>query len=205
VQMVGGTSRPSLVDLTKDQYVFYPNTAMVPESDMPSIRGRSYKFVVEVNFGDKPDGVLFANGSRFGGHSIYIKDGKLKYVNNFIGLKEQIIASSKDLPKGDCTVGVSFEMKSVDKANMKSSGTATVFINDEQVAQEDIETQLGAFSVAGEGFMVGRCAGAPVTEDYEGDHPWPFSGGTIKRLILDLSGEAYVDLEMEALAAMKRD
>jgi hypothetical protein len=203
--MVGGTVRPSLVDLTKDRYVFYPNTAMVPESDMPSIRGRSYKFVVEANFGDKPDGVLFANGSRFGGHSLYVKDGKFKYVNNFIGLKEQIIESSQDLPKGDCTVGVSFEMKNVDKANMKTSGTATIFINDQQVGTQDIETQLGGFSVAGEGFMVGRCAGAPVTEDYPGVHPWAFTGGTIKKLIIDLSGEAYVDLEMEALAAMKRD
>jgi arylsulfatase len=66
-------------------------------------------------------------------------------------------------------------------------------------------TQLGAFSVAGEGFMVGRCAGAPVTPDYAGDHPWAFTGGTINKAIVDVSGEAYVDLEMEAIAAFKRD
>jgi arylsulfatase len=204
-EMVGGTTRPSLVDLTKDRYVFYPNTAMVPESDMPSIRGRSYKFAVEVNLGDDPDGVLFANGSRFGGHSLYVKDGKLKYANNFIGLQEQIIEADEDLPSGDCTVGVSFEMKSVDKKEMKTKGTATIFINDQKVGQQDILTQLGGFSVAGEGFMVGRCAGAPVTGDFSGDHPWAFTGGTIAKLIVDLSGEAYVDLEMEAAAAMKRD
>ena len=46
---------------------------------------------------------------------------------------------------------------------------------------------------------------APVTEDFPGVHPWAFAGGTIKKLIIDLSGEAYVDLEMEAMAAMKRD
>jgi len=53
--------------------------------------------------------------------------------------------------------------------------------------------------------MVGRCAGAPVTPDYTGYHPWAFTGGTIKKVIVDVSGEAYIDLEMEALAAMKRD
>ena len=116
-----------------------------------------------------------------------------------------MIVADQDLPKGDCTVGVSFEMKSVDKKKMEASGTATIFINGKQVGQQDIKTQLGAFSVAGEGFQVGRCAGAPVTPDYAGDHPWPFSGGTIKKVIVDVSGEAYVDLEMEALAAMKRD
>jgi arylsulfatase A-like enzyme len=204
-EMVGGTGRPSLVDHSASRYVYYSNTAMVPEGDMPSIRGRSYEFLVEANFGDSPEGVLFANGSRFGGHSLYVKDGKLKYVNNFIGLKEQILVADGDLPSGDCTVGVSFAMASVDKKAMETKGTASLYINDEQVAQQEISTQLGAFSVAGEGFMVGRCAGAPVTPDYAGDHPWAFSGGTIRKVIVDVSGEAYKDLEKEAIAAMKRD
>ena len=172
---------------------------------MAQIRGRSYEFLAEVSFDDSPDGVLFANGSRFGGHSLYVKEGKLKYVNNFIGLDEQMLVSDADLPKGDCTVGVSFEMESVNKDEMETLGTATVFINGTQVAQKKIKTQLGAFSVAGEGFQVGRCAGAPVTEDYTGDHPWAFTGGTINKVIVDVSGESYIDLEMEAIAAFKRD
>jgi arylsulfatase len=204
-EMVGGNTKPSLVDKSATRYVYYPNTAVVPEGDMPSIRGRSYKFVVEVNFGDKPEGVLFANGSRFGGHSIYIKDGQLKYVNNFIGLKEQILVADQDLPSGDCTVGISFEMKKVDKKNMETKGTATLHINDKQVGQQDISTQLGGFSVAGEGFTVGRCTGAPVTPDYAGYYPWTFTGGNIKKVIVDVSGESYVDLELEAMAAFKRD
>jgi arylsulfatase len=88
---------------------------------------------------------------------------------------------------------------------METQGTAKLFINDTQVAQKEIRTQLGAFSVAGEGFMVGRCAGAPVTPDYTGDHPWAFTGGTIDKVLVDVSGEAYKDLEMEAIAAFKRD
>jgi len=46
-------------------------------------------------------------------HSLYVKDGKFKYVNNFIGLKEQILVADQDLPKGDCIVGVSFEMEAM--------------------------------------------------------------------------------------------
>ena len=30
-------------------------------------------------------GVLFSHGARFGGHALYVKDGKLKYVYNFVG------------------------------------------------------------------------------------------------------------------------
>jgi hypothetical protein len=78
-------------------------------------------------------------------------------------------------------------------------------LNGIQVAQKKIRTQLGAFSVAGEGFQVGRCAGAPVTPDYAGDHRWAFTDGTIKKVLVDVSGESYINLEMEALAAMERD
>jgi arylsulfatase A-like enzyme len=204
-ELIGGTPRPSLVDKSRTRYTYYPGTAMIPEGDMPSIRGRSYKFGVFVDFDDQPDGVLFANGSRFGGHSLYVKDGKLKYVNNLIGLKEQMLVADQDLPTGSCIVGIDFEMANVDKEAMRTSGTATLYIDDQQVARQEIETQLGAFSVCGEGFMVGRCAGAPVTPDYPGVHPWAFTGGTIQKVVVDLSGEHYVDLEMEAAAAMKRD
>ena len=41
--------------------------------------------------------------------------------------------------------------------------------------------------------------------DYPGHRPWEFSGGTIKQVVVDVSGEAYVDLEKEAIAMMKRD
>jgi arylsulfatase len=53
--------------------------------------------------------------------------------------------------------------------------------------------------------MVGRCADAPVTPDYAGYHPWTFTGGTINKVLVDVSGKPYSDLEMEAIAAFKRD
>jgi hypothetical protein len=52
---------------------------------------------------------------------------------------------------------------------------------------------------------VGRDPGEPVTGDYAGSHPFAFTGGTIKEAIVDISGEPFVDLEMEALAMMKRE
>jgi len=32
-----------------------------------------------------------------------------------------------------------------------------------------------------------------------------YTGGTIQKVVVDVSGDHYVDLEMEAMAAMKRD
>ena len=64
----------------------------MPESVAPNIRNRSYTIAVEVTIDtEEAGGVLFAHGSRFGGHALYIKDRKLKYVYNWVGLEEQIV------------------------------------------------------------------------------------------------------------------
>jgi arylsulfatase len=52
---------------------------------------------------------------------------------------------------------------------------------------------------------VGRDSGEPVTEDYPGEAPWAFAGGTIHRVAVDVSGEPYVDLEREAQALLMRE
>ena len=61
------------------------------------------------------------------------------------------------------------------------------------------------FSLAGEGLCVGRDSGDPVTDDYPGTAPCAFTGGTIKRVAVDVSGEPYVDLEREAVAMIARE
>jgi arylsulfatase len=171
----------------------------------PPWLARSTEFGAFVEFGDQPDGVLFANGSRFGGHSLHVEQGTLKYCNSFIGLEGQILTSDTDLPTGKAIVGVEFKIESVDKSKMETKGTATLFINDQQVAQKSIRTQLGAFSVCGEGFAVGRCPGGPVTPDSTGVAPWAFTGGTVQKVVVDVFGDHHVDLELEAMKALKND
>ena len=48
---------------------------------------------------------LFAHGHSFGGHALYVKDGKLKYVYNFLGENEQMITSDIDVPNGQVRAG----------------------------------------------------------------------------------------------------
>ena len=52
---------------------------------------------------------------------------------------------------------------------------------------------------------MGRDGGEPVTNDYPGSMPWEFTGGTIHRVAVDVSGDPYVDLEREATAMMSRE
>ncbi len=202
VEVLADPTRPQVAP-PRDRYVYYPGTAEVPETAAVNIRNRSYSIAVEVRVDTKEaSGVLFSHGARFGGHSLYVKDGKLKYVYNFVGSNEQMIESTKEIPTGDLILGVSFDKES---DTMPTTGTVSLFINDEKVGEGEIMTQPGNFSLVGEGLNVGKDGGEPVTSDYSGPHPYQFIGGTIKEVIVDVSGDQYIDLEMEALAMMKRE
>ena len=70
----------------RNRYVYYPGTAEVPESQAVNIRNRSYAIGALVDIpAPGAEGVLFAHGSRFGGHALYVKDNRLHYVYNFVG------------------------------------------------------------------------------------------------------------------------
>ena len=57
-----------------------------------------------------------------------------------------------------------------------------------------IQTQPFAFALAGDGLSVGRDGGSPVSPDY--DPPFEFEGGEIERVVVDVSGDPYVDHEL---------
>ena len=81
----------------------------------------------------------------------------------------------------------------------------SLYYGDREVGEARIRTQPGNFELAGEGLYVGRDSGAAVTGDYAGERPWGFTGGTIKRVAVDVSGEPYLDLEREAAAMLARE
>ncbi|HTY96076.1 MAG TPA: arylsulfatase [Solirubrobacteraceae bacterium] len=196
------TDRPQL-SKPRSRYVYYPDCAEVPEAAAPNIRNRSFAIAVEVTIDtEEAAGVLFSQGSRFGGHALYIKDGRLKYVNSFAGLHEQVVESSEPVPTGHVVLSATFEREG---DGMPAEGTLTLHVRDKDVGEGKIKTQPGKFSLAGEGLNVGKDGGEPVTDDYPGDSPWPFVGGTIKRAAVDVSGEPFVDLLNEARMAFARD
>jgi arylsulfatase len=149
--------------------------------------------------------VLFAHGSRFGGHALYIKDGLLHYVYDFVGNVQQQITATELIPTGDEVIlSASFDKDGEDPPGI-ANGVLSLYYGDRKVGEGRIKTQPGKFSLGGEGLCVGRDSGEPVTDDYPGSAPWRFTGGTIRRVIVNVSGRPYVDLEREAVAMMARE
>jgi arylsulfatase A-like enzyme len=199
------TPRP-LLSPPRDRYIYYPGLADVPESQAVNIRNRSYTIGVQVDIpAPGAQGVLFAHGARFGGHALYVKDNRLHYVYSFVGSFEQKVVADTDLPTGENLIlSASFDKDGEDPPGV-ATGILSLYHADKKVGEARIKTQPGKFVIGGEGLCVGRDSGAGVTDDYPGVLPWPFTGGTIKRVAVDVSGDPYIDLEREAQAMLMRE
>ncbi len=93
--------RPQLA-APRDRYVYYPGNSPVPEWQAVNTKNRSFVIGALVDIpGPGAEGVIFAHGTRFGGHTLYVKDNRLHYVNNFVGADEQMIVATEDLPSGE--------------------------------------------------------------------------------------------------------
>jgi arylsulfatase A-like enzyme len=128
---------------------------------------------IEAPAGGKADGTLIAQGGRFGGWSLYVKDGLPGYDYNFLGLSRSSVRSKAALPAGRSTVRMEF---AYDGGGLGKGGTATIFVNDRQVAQGRIDrTQPMIFS-ADETADVGIDLGTPVVEAIGAEAKSRFNG-----------------------------
>jgi arylsulfatase len=187
----------------RDSYVYYPGTAEVPESATPNIRGRSFRILAEVEI-TSPDaeGVIFAHGSRFGGHALFLHEQKLHYVYNFLGIPPEQTFASERLEPGRYVLGMEFTRESAGEHG-ESHGTTRLYVNDEVVAEGPMRTQLAYFTLCGDGLCVGYDSADKVSEEYES--PGTFTGGRILGVAIDVGKDTYQDLGRLAAAAMSRD
>lgn len=185
----------------RDEYTYYPGAAPVPESVAVSIRGCSYKIMAEVNIQAGCEGVIFAHGSRFGGHSLFIKDMKLYYVYNFLGIpNKQYQLESEALPPNNpippdpniepekYTFLVVFTKTGTDQETGSSIGHTTLSVNGPGVSQviklDEMWTQIGKFTLCGDGLCVGYDSADAISKKYEGTYPFNDKKGRIYRVVI---------------------
>jgi arylsulfatase len=139
-----------------------------------NVKNRSKTITAEI---ESPEGggngTVIAQGGRFGGWSLYVKDGVPGYDYNFLGLQRTSIASTKKLPSGRSTLRFQFDY---DGGGPGKGGQGTLFVDDEKVAEGRIPaTQPGIFS-ADETADVGIDLGTPVVEAIGAEAKSRFTG-----------------------------
>jgi arylsulfatase A-like enzyme len=196
--------RPYL-GVNRQSFTYYPDAAEVGTGAAVELRGQSYSVVAEVTVDTTgAEGVLFKHGCAHGGHVLFIQDGRLHYVYNFLGEREQLISSPGAVPLGRHLFGVRFSRTGTVENSHTPLGEGTLFIDEAAVASlPDMTTQPGTFALAGASVMVGRNTGSEVSRRYKA--PFRFTGGTIAQVTVDISGKPYEDLERELALAFSRD
>ncbi len=185
----------------RDRYVFYPDCADVPESAGPQLPGRSYTIAAGVRVESaEVEGVLWAAGGIPGGHSLYVKDGTLRYTYNWVGTVLQNVVSAAPITPGPHVLTAEFVASGPNKdpAMPGTAGTLTLYVDDDAVATSPLVTQPGYFCLTGDGICAGRDSASAVTPEYQA--PYPFRGGRIDKVVVDVSGERYLDHEGQVRA-----
>ena len=174
--------RPDLMAGRTSLTVYEGMTGM-SENVFINIKNRSHTVTAEVQIpkgGAK--GVILAQAGRFGGWSLYLKDGKPTYAYNFLGLKRFIIAARQSVPVGKATIRYEF---AYDGGGIGKGGTGTLFVNGKKVAEGRIEHTQGIIFSVEEGTDVGQDGETPVVEDYGIPAPYKFTG-KIDKVTIDL-------------------
>ncbi|MCC7425167.1 MAG: hypothetical protein IT428_33270, partial [Planctomycetaceae bacterium] len=123
------------------------------------------------------------------------KDKKLHYVYNFLGIKpEQHFVSSEELKPGKYVLGMEF-VREGEGPHKENLGKAKLYINDKVVAEGPMKTQLGKFTLSGDGLCVGYDSGDAVSQEYT--TPGTLKGGIIEFVEVAVDKAQYLDLETE--------
>ena len=187
----------------REQYIYYPGAAEVPESVAVAVKGKNFTIAAQVIVEEEDaEGALFAQGGVGGGHALYVKDGELVYLFNWLGEKYQYTRGGRIEP-GHHVYTAEFTITGQDDVTKSAIGTLKLYMDDEVVGESEIWTQPGSFALAGDGLNVGMDRGSPTSPEYL--PPFEFEGGKIEKVVVDVSGEPYVDYEMQVRAWMALD
>jgi len=153
------------------------------ENTFINIKNRSFAITAELEIPKAgANGVIVTQGGRFGGWSLYMKDGKPAFLYNYLGMERYTVSAPRKLPAGSATVKLDF---AYDGGGLGKGGTATLLVDGKVVAEGRIEkTQPNLFS-ADETADVGLDNQTPVVEGIGIGEQTHFSG-SIDKVVIDL-------------------
>lgn len=172
--------RPDVMGKRTSLTVYEGMTGLM-ENVFINVKNRSYTVTADVelsNAGAK--GVIIAQAGRFGGWSLYMKDGQVHHEYNYFGLERTNISSTAPLGAGKHVIKYEFVF---DGGKPGAGGKCLLYVDGQKAAEGHIpKTQPYAFS-GDEGVDVGMDGETAVSNDYkEGDNKFT---GKIRKVTVD--------------------
>ncbi|KXX59378.1 arylsulfatase [Rhodococcus sp. LB1] len=163
--------RPQLV--TGTTQTLFPRMRRLSENSVIDVKNRSFSVTaaIEAPENGPTNGVLIAQGGRFGGWALYVNDGRAKFVYNLLGMKEFVVGATEDLTTGSHQVRAEF---AYDGGGLAKGGNVTLFYDGREVGAGRVEQTQPLIFSADETTDIGDDYGTPVSTDYH--DPTGFTG-----------------------------
>jgi hypothetical protein len=134
------------------------------EETTPNIKNRSHTITADIDVPETgAEGVLIAQGGRFGGWSLYCTGGKPAYVYNYFGMSLYTVRGERPLTPGRHEVRLEF---AYDGGGLGKGGTAVLLVDGEKHATGRVEQTIPYYFSFDETLDVGVDLSTPVTDDY---------------------------------------
>jgi arylsulfatase len=156
--------RPTLIH--GNSQLFFPGMGRLSENSVVNIKNKSFSITAEIEVGENPaDGVIIAQGGKFGGWSVYFKEGVAKFAYNLLGIQHFTTEATEAMAGGKHQVRMEF---AYDGGGLAKGGDVTLYYDGKEVGSGRVDaTQAMVFS-ADETTDIGHETGTPVTQDYSG-------------------------------------
>ena len=173
---------PSLVR-NRHEFILYPSLPLTPPTALTPVFSGGHRITAYLTVPKSgAHGTILAYGSRFGGFTLYVKNGHVTYDNNYAGYSHSIITSSDELPSG--RVSVAFDYTPAPGGRRPGArfaqavGTGRLYVNGKLVGEGPVQPDL--FSYFGS-LAVGRSYDSPISAGYQGR--FPFTGSIAKVVV----------------------
>lgn len=155
--------RPTLIH--GNTQMLFPGMGRLTELSVLNLKNKSFSVTseVEIPANKTANGVIAAQGGRFGGWSFYALDGKLKFMYNVLGIYHFPTEATEPLPAGKHQLRVEF---AYDGGGMGKGGNVTLYVDGQVVGSGRVQATQAMLFSADETLDVGYEAGTPVSPDY---------------------------------------
>jgi arylsulfatase len=154
--------RPSLIK--GDSQLFFAGMGRLSENSVVNIKNKSFSVTAELEVPvEGAEGVIIAQGGKFGGWSVYTHEGKVKFVYNVLGIQSFVTEAEQTIPAGKHQVRMEF---AYDGGGLGKGGNVTLYYDGQSVGSGRVEATQAMIFSADETTDIGYESGTPVTPDY---------------------------------------
>jgi arylsulfatase len=155
--------RPQLI--TGTTQVLFPGMKRLSENSVIDVKNRSFSVTaaIETPAQGTTQGVIIAQGGRFAGWALYMKDGHAKFVYNVLGIQEFSTEATEPIDTGSHQVKAEF---AYDGGGLAKGGNLTLYYDGQLVGNGRIELTQPLIFSADETTDIGNDSGMPVSPNY---------------------------------------